>query len=101
MESAIVEKRKPGRWKETNNTYQPEIGTEALKRKWKAARSGRPFLSQLTVETEIRICLRYLTDSDYRLTRIAQDIRTRPANVRALLAAYGIDVQSRVLTSEI
>lgn len=89
-----------GRWKEPALSFKPELNIPAVTKRLRDRRCGRPFFRHLTVEREVRVCIRYLTDEDYRLTKIAQEIRTRPANLREMFTVYGVDVQNRTLVAE-
>lgn len=88
--------RNAGRWKETAG-YKPDVDIPTVTKQLREKRAGVPYFRHLTVEREIRICVRYLMDEDYRLTKIAQEIRTRPANLRAMFTEYGVDVRTRTL----
>jgi hypothetical protein len=86
-----------GRWKNLTG-FRADIDHTSIAKKLRAKRPlGNSVLQQLSLEREIRICIRYLTDDDYRLTRISEEVRTRPSNVRNMLAAYGIDIRNRTL----
>jgi hypothetical protein len=86
-----------GRWRNTAG-YRADVDHAAITRKFRSMRPmGNAFLAQLTLDREIRICIRYLSDDDYRLTKISEEVRSRPANVRNMLAFYGIDIRNRVL----
>ena len=91
------ERRPAGRWKEPTAGYQAEINIGQITKALKEKRRGIAFFKHLTVEREVRICIRYLSDDEYRLTGIARDIKARSANVRQMFAAYGIDIVSRRL----
>lgn len=87
-----------GRWR-NNSGFKPDVDFQATGRQMREKRNSKPFFSHLSIDAEIRICLRYLADEDYRLTKISQDIRTRPAKVREMLTSYGIDIRNRVFNS--
>lgn len=92
-----VKSRNAGRWKEPVVQYKPDVDFASVSRQLREKRKGSAFFRHLTVDREIRICLRYLTDEDYRLVKISQEIRVRPANLRAMFAEYGVDVRNRTL----
>lgn len=86
-----------GRWKEPALQYRPEIDIQTITKKLLLTRRGKPFFAHLTVAREVRICVRYLIDEDCRLTRVAQEIRARPARVREMFLEYGVDIRNRKL----
>lgn len=88
-----------GRWKEPVEQFRPDVDIASVTRILKDKRAGVSHFRHLTVEREVRICVRYLSDGDYRLTKIAQEIKTRPANLRQMFAAYGIDIRNRTLVA--
>lgn len=92
--------RNAGRWKEPAAGFRPDVSIATVTKKLREKRGGVSYFRHLTVEREIRICVRYLTDEDCRLVKIAQEIRTRPANLRAMFAEYGVDVRNRTLSTE-
>lgn len=98
-ETEGAKNRNAGRWKEPVAGFKPDLDFAAVTKQLREKRRGVAFFRHLTVDREIRICLRYVTDEDYRLVRIAQEIRTRPANLRAMFAEYGVDVRSRTLST--
>lgn len=95
--SAATKNRNSGRWKEPIVQFKPDVNIASVTKQLREKRGGVAFFRHLTVEREVRICVRYLTDEDCRLVRIAQEIRTRPANLRAMFAEYGVDVRNRTL----
>lgn len=97
--TAAAKIRNAGRWKEPVAGFKPDVDIATVTKQLKEKRGGVAYFRHLTVDREIRICVRYLIDEDYRLVRIAQEIRTRPANLRAMFAEYGVDVRNRTLTT--
>ena len=93
--------RPAGRWKEPAEKFQPDLNiTQAKKKLIENSGGMQPFLPRLTKQQEMRICIRYLSDKSYRLTRIAGDIKTRPATVRTMFEHYGIDFRRRCFVGE-
>lgn len=99
--TATVKIRNAGRWKEPLVGFKPDLDIASLTKKLREKRGGVAYFRHLTVEREIRICVRYLIDEDSRLVKMAQEIRTRPANLRAMFAEYGVDIRNRTLTTAV